>query len=477
MNLLKKLTPYTLSFFLVACGNDDIDPNVIDAPNTYDFASIVDPSSPSSVEYNEATTRLILIQELEYLLASDYLQKLGEAKVEEIGLDNAKAFIVDLLNAIYTTGTKSGPLSLVTQNIYDFYDPNNEESTGSTQIKGINFYNGNYSFSSLQANINLLDAMPGISNDLHNRKEDESLGNFIGWAIAGDDDGDIVPNELIQYWFSQVARIATDGDEQTKSIYINVDYKALITSFLSASIPYFQISNVHLHNASGLNTDNLTAVQNQPYTQLEHSWDMAFGYFGTSRSSNLKSLETIINQHNKVTDLASLSSDSVFDTAAFLAQRDLSTPSFVTPKFKPTVTAFLEGREVITLRELDITTDRKKALISHNAQTIIANWEMAIIENLIHHINNTIDFGPYISSGFLSSYQTSWSKMKAYALALQFNPYSTISLDSLDYINDQISIRPETRVNSVNGYLGDILNARSVLQNHFGIPEEAIFNW
>jgi len=477
MSFLKKLTPYTLPFFLMACGNDDIDPDVIDAPDTYDFRSVLDSSLPSSVEYKEATTRLILIQELEYLLASDYLQKLGEAKVEEVGLDNAKTIIVNLLNAIYTTGTKSGDLSLTTHNIYDLYDPDNEESAGSTPIKGISFNNGNYSFSSLQANINLQDAMPGVDKDLHNRKEDNSLGNFIGWAIAGDNDGDIVANELIQYWFSQVARIATDGDEQTKAIYSNVDYKALITSFLSASIPYYQISNVHLHDTEGLSTDNLTAFQNQPYTQLEHHWDMAFGYFGTNRSANLQSLETIISQHNKVNDLASLSTDSVFDTAAFLAQRDLSTPSFVNSKSKPTVTAFIEGRKVITLSEQDITTESKKSLISKNAQIIIANWEMAIIENLIHHINNTIDYGPYITSGTLSNYQTSWSKMKAYALALQFNPYSTLPLESLEYINDQISVRPDTRVNSVNGYLGDILRARNVLQSHFGIPEEAIFNW
>ncbi len=474
MNFLKKLTPFTLPFLLSACGDDDIEASLYTAPSSYDFPSRTNTASQSSVNYREATTRLVLIKELEHFIGSDYLQKLGTSLVNDLGTIAALSRMTEILNAIYETGTKGGALSLASHNLYNLYDPNNEETSGSTSIKGMSFLNAPPLYSSLTANVNIKDAMPGIITSIPNRQEENSLGEFYGWYITNNLDGDTYADIMVTGWLEMIAKLAIDGDDETKFIQGNNNYQSLIISFLSTSIPYFQIANVHLNPSQGLNAGNSILNQLTDYTPLEHQWDLAFGYYGTMRSANNESLDTIISiPSTPIMDLNSLYTGSVFDMAAATAQRDNDATFHDVYMSENIVNNFLQGREITTLDNPDLVDNDKQALINSKAISIVTGWEKALAATLVHHINRTIDNGASLND----TYKMSWSNMKAHALALQFSPHSTIDLDTLKDIHNAIGQQPHSRSSTINIYLADILEARDTIQAIYNFSDENVQRW
>ncbi len=108
MKILKGTTLFALPLLLVACGNDDLDTISIQAPDVYEFTSLLDPSAISSVDYKEATTQLILINELDHFIASDALQ-----------VGNSKEDALSKMNSLYKSGTQTFAINnLLTSDIY-----------------------------------------------------------------------------------------------------------------------------------------------------------------------------------------------------------------------------------------------------------------------------------------------------------------------------------------------------------------------
>ncbi len=448
MIFLKKLTPFTLPFLLAACGNDDLDPDAINAPDIYEFTSVTDPSAISSVDYKDATTRLVLIKELEHLLNSDYLQRYAE--------DNGKEAAVALLNRVYEGGTKLDfSDNLISVNLYD-------DSSTPTPIQSINFTNETATFSSLSENINLKEAMPGIRINLPLRKivNGAYVGEFLGWSIININNGDAFPNTMIQQWFDKIATLATDTDNSgefdttTQFSESNINYRDLIITFLSASIPYSEITNIHL-NTDGLTADNSQNDSSLPYTQLEHHWDMAFGYFGTRVTAKNESLENIAATANNSVNLVN---EMVFDTAAATAQRDLDAVSGTSYLSRSIIKSALTGRQLIS-------SNRTSQLDSYS-KIISDSWEKTLAATLIHHINGTIDNG-------LTPNFDHWSHMKAYSLALQFNPNTSMPIDTMRNILNSFGTTP----GSDQDYLINIFNIRSVIQKNYQFPIDDSKNW
>ncbi len=479
MKLLKILTPFTLPFLLAACGDDDIDTISTQAPDTYEFASLTDSSAASSVDYKEATTRLVLIKELEHLIGSDYLQSYGAAEVTASNIADAKTAVLTLLNTIYSGGTGTDGLS--SQNIYDLYDPDNLESDTVTSIKSYTFTGNTPTFDQLSQNINLKAVMPGTAYELHNRN-DSDVGQFIGWSITGKSNGDLYPDLLIQEWFNKIATLATDGDSSTKFTYPNINYQALISSFLSASIPYSQVSHRYL-SEDALNADNSTENQSQTYTSLEHNFDMAFGYFGTLTTAKNASLDYLIAANdNSKADLDNLLNSSVFATAAAAAQRDLQSPLADINFSNSIVKSFLNGRTVISTPSEELESDEQKALIQTQANTILTNWEQTLAATVSFHLNGVFDNGTADNGNFEDGiinpdYSKHWSHAKGYALALQFNPNSTITSTELTNIHTLISNKPHSKEPTMPAYLSEIVAARDSIQDAYGFSLEDIQGW
>ncbi len=376
MIFLKKLTPFTLPFLLAACGEDDYDSSGIQAPNAYEFSSLTDPSAPSSVDYREATTQLTLIKELEYLIGSDELQAYGQA--------NGRDAVIDLLNRVYEGGTQANfSNNLAAVNIYD-----NDLSTP-TPIKGIDVSDGTLTFAADSFSVNT------------------NLKSTVSAAI----------NEQIQSWFLNIATLAIDTNDDTRFTNNEFNYQALIIGYLAVVMPFDQVSNTYL-STSSLAANNSRNDSNSVYTQLEHNWDLAFGYFGTSTSAKTQSLDAIITTP---TSNVSHINDFVFDMAAVTAQRDLDSTLREANFSQAIVENFLDGRTAISLDESHDSFSNQRSLINNNATDILYNWERALAATLIYHTKNTI-----INRYVADDYNYHWAMMTVYAQAIAIYPDSLL---------------------------------------------------
>ena len=478
MAFLKKLTPFTLPLLLAACGNDDLDPNAINAPDVYEFASQTIPSAATSVNYNEATTRLILINELKHLIGSDYLQNYGNGKTD--------SQVVSLLNRIYQIGTKSDNDNLNDGNLYDLYDPDEIEESGATPIKGFTLKSElpllQTHFSNLTADINLQDKVPGFSTDLLH-KDVEDKADFIGWTITGNVDDNTLPDAMVQQWFQIVAELAVDGDDNTKFIKNGINYQQLISTFLLGAISYGQATNQHLY--SNINSDNSIDANDIGYTDLQHHWDLAFGYYGAAKHLTLLTKEQVIAQpdHNYTGDSIDLFSELNFDFPINAALRDQSMVLADTEYASNTINAFLNGRQIIGNNIQTANSDH----VSY-ANLVIENWELSLAATIIHYLNETrIDLAVYqIFPLSPENYAHSWATLKGLSLALQFNPQSTLSYDQLLEIhtalkttpriyNDPVS-KPQDELKRITTYSNDIYEIGNIIGDTL-FPGKSIRDW
>ncbi len=427
MNFLKKLTPFTLPFLLAACGNDDLDPNDIQSPDTYEFTSITDPSATSSVDYREATTRLTLIKELEYLIESDELQAFGQET-------KSKEAVIALLNRVYDGGTQlSYSNNLMDVNLYD------EASPAPTQVKGINVNDNTLTFTdnSLAENINLKDAL--------------SLN----------------ANLQIQNWFISIALLAIDDDDTTRFSSFGYDYQALIIGYLSVVMPFDQVSN-HLLSTNNLGASNARDDSTTPYTLLEHNWDLAFGYFGTSTSAKIKSLDAITNgQENSVSHI----NYYVFDFAAETAQRDLQSTLREANFSQSLIELFLDGRTTISLNETHDSFSNQSTLITNYAADILYHWERALAATLIYHTKNTIT-----NRYSADEYNYHWAMMTIYAQAIAIYPNSAITDDLLTSLTKD-KVDPTTNLASQTTYLGTLVDAERDTKDIYGFSSSDVSSW
>jgi len=467
MNFLKKLTPFTLPLLLAACGDDDLDTSIIQAPDTYEFTSLTDPSASSSVAYEEVTTQIVLIKELEYLIGSGHLQTVAQS-----GGDQA---VIDLLNRIYDSGSSN----ITATNVYN-------SSSAATPINGVTTTLDKLQadFSSMHAGVNLKSKMPGVNTDLIYRdSEDSSLGNLLGWSMAGilNKDEDELSDKMIQDWFANIAILARNSPDTTTYRSNAMDYQALVTSYLSTALPYFQVTNILLNPEVGLTASNSSQTQ---YTALQHNWDLAFAYFGASRHYKI---------HNKAVNASVKGVDSngderinLFTEFNFIharnaAELDNNAELSDTNFSQNIMQAFLNGRQLI---DEHITTNNDELLTQINIQAdiICKNWERIMAAQLIHHINLTTQFiGFYGQSPTLDdAYAKNWAYAKSYAIALQFNPNSIITFEELtatDSIHSLMTQTPETRVGILNTYKNKLLIARNQVATTYGFSDRNTLAW
>jgi hypothetical protein len=94
----------------------------------------------------------------------------------------------------------------------------------------------------------------------------------------------IASNEFSQAASSGQAGKLTTSDNKTYLFSKNgVEYLQLIEKGLMGAVFMNQALNSYFSEAK-MNVDNTTAVSGYNYTQMEHHWDEAFGYFGVDQS-------------------------------------------------------------------------------------------------------------------------------------------------------------------------------------------------
>lgn len=431
--------PFVFSMGLAGCGDDNIDPDTIGAPNTYEFSR----NGVSSVDYSDASTFLILIKELESLIESNYLQEYGE--------DHNKDEIISLLDRIYEGGTiQSYQDNLVATDLYS-------NNTSATPIQGFILDNDAY-FSDIKENINIKNKLP-----------DENDQKAAGVIASG---------------FIALADLALDDDPQSKFVKSNIDHQARIISLLRVGIPYFTITQL----LKNLEADNTTLLSGTQYTQLEHNWDTAFGLSGSSINLKQLSPDTIVTQHNQQqVDLSALltnKTDSLVYKAALIDQTSILSATNMAQSIHQ---SFLNGRTLISKLQdpnnsQDDTIELNNALVTER-NTLLSQLEGVIIAITIAEINNTVTlsrFAEAYPSLYSKLYSKVWARLHSYSRIIGYNPQHAFSEKddiTLLELNAAIRTSPPFNKSIINDFNTELLRLRDVLNSKTKFSSELIESW
>lgn len=480
--------PLAIAISLAGCGDDNIDPNGINVPDVYEFESLSDPSAGSSVDYKQAITHTVLIQELAHLLASDRLQNVQTNNEAE-----------ELIQSYYEIGTKASAganLSLIGNDLYS-------EGFSNTAIH----FNGTsgleakqQDFSYLSPNTNLKDQMAGITEDLILRQEEDETGEngeFLGWNTTlglARVDGDIIPNQIMIDALPKLKVLANDGDINTKYITpTNIDYRAFFSAFLLGSIHYSVVNSKLLNPDKGLLSDN-TAQVGLPYTQLEHNWDLAFGYFGASRDANTRSdtynLEYPDNDSN-LDHMIDLESELNSGFALMAMELDSQAPLSEINFSGSIIQKFLLGRQIILEHHGINPSDDPKL---HNKLSAIANditesWELLLAARVIYQTNQTIG---HLLQGHLDlvkleddtldsidsdEYLESWSKLKGLILALQYTANNKLDKETLKLLNVNVGSSPKIKTSERQKHSNELSTIKVLINNVYNFSKQNTDAW
>jgi len=447
MNLTKpiytNLIPVLLTMGLYGCGDDNLDPNAINAPNTYEFESHFSPGE-SSVDFTNSSTTLLLIQEVDHLLSSSYLQ--------EYGALHGKEETLSLINRVYELGNVEGNSgNLSTTNIYD------EESTSPTPISGIELDESS-DYSQLPHQISLKNALMEVNETMDVAD--------IQWM-----------DDLVQSSFNRLSELASDSNEQTNYYYQLVDHKTRVISFLKAAIPYHQVTNILLSDAA-LTVDNDAPMAGKNYSQLEHNWDLAFGLSGSIVNLKLLEPSEIVSRYSQswptVNDALHNRTDSIMFEAAL---RDSFSPLSSTSLALDIQQQFLNGRTIIqamqktSIPEEEIELTQQLTDVRNN---LFYTWERGLVSALFSYLNATANLSTTPDN---TDYMIVWSQLYAYARVLSINPNKTLSSDLIADLRSAIGTRPHDNKGTSVDFRVELFKVRNQIASEFNIEEDVYLSW
>ena len=244
--------------------------------------------------------------------------------------------------------------------------------------------------------------------------------------------------ELIAFWIDK-ASAAEKGFDAANGY----DYPQLISKFLLGAVFYNQAVDNYLDEKLRADTkpNDKPYKEGAAYTGKEHSWDEAFGYFGTpahSLSLTPHAVYEIAKQGSKSEKpedalayadhdrdgAVDLKSEMAFGPAYYAAGFDKSGTDYL-----HTITrAFLDGRKAIAEANGAALTDEQRGALQGHAETIRTNWERVLAEAVFKYAGSVykdlgkleviLDSGGDPAKAF-RAYAKHWGELKGFALALQ----------------------------------------------------------
>ena len=248
--------------------------------------------------------------------------------------------------------------------------------------------------------------------------------------------------ELVEFWIDKAS--ATAGGVDSVNGY---DYAQLISKFIMGAVFYNQVVDGYLD-------ENLSAEKkpnDQPYSEgaaytgKEHSWDEAFGYFGTPAHTlhlTPKQVYDIAKLGGKdpeaVLALADYNKDGVVDLktemtfgpAYYAAGFDASVyDKGNATNYLHTITqAFLDGRKLLASAKGEKLTDAQRAELRGYAKVIADTWETVLAEATFKYAGSVYKDLEKLkiiveangdTSDALGNYIKHWGELKGFSLALQ----------------------------------------------------------
>ncbi|WP_052480883.1 DUF4856 domain-containing protein [Gilvimarinus agarilyticus] len=345
------------------------------------------------------------------------------------------------------------------------------------------------------------------------------VSDFFGWQAGLD--ADPLPVELVDYLFAQQAAEATDGvtpqvattagDIPLDTVTVSasgLDYPQLIQKFLLGAVAFSQGTSDYLQSdfASMLESEGGAA-----YTEAEHNWDEAFGYFGAARDYGDYSDDEIrasggrVDYENGYHDsngdgLIDVRSEYNFGNSVNCAKRDAGSAGNANPTdyTQQVFDAFIAGRHILAQASAagELTGEQQAQLDEHIAVAAVT-WEKCVAATVVHYINDVIaDMGEFSDGKFASlenfkNLAKHWGEMKGFALGLQFSPESPFARnddvrDSLRLILERMGDAPvladgtQAGVDYQGGtdeYIEELTHARNLMRIAYNFDEENVENW
>lgn len=419
------------AFALFACGDDDDDnpmssgSDSVDVPAAYEFDSRFT-SGQSSVVYTGQTVRNLLLQDLNI-----FINALGE--------DGAQPATADEMLAFYA------------------HDDSYNMTTLTNPTGGLNALELKYSSISTGKNLS---------------------GKIYGEYLI--EYPDKMADDLIREWIEIIADNSQDPAKLgTPAVYTTedgVDLNQMINKVLIGTVPYYQATGKYL--AQLFDKGNSEAKAGETYTDMEHYWDEAFGYFGAARDYNAYSDADIkgkVNKDSNSDGKINYNSEYNFSLAVGAAKRDVGATSSTVDLTTDIFTAFLTGRALITAEgsQEDIAVQQVAAA---------EGMEKVIAATVVHYINDTLnDMAAYGTSSYnKTNHNKHWAEMKGYAIGLQTSSFKMIFDSQLRELADAMGTAPvyaEPGSTAYNTAVADLQRARQVLQDAYGFSTADVENW
>ena len=236
--------------------------------------------------------------------------------------------------------------------------------------------------------------------------------------------------DSIDAWLASLAQVSSDAGTSTgsngtagrltseagKTYLFNengLEFTQMIEKGIMGACFYYQATSVYLTDGeSGIGADNTTNVEDKDYTQQEHHFDEAFGYFGAPIDLSAENI-----------------SDRISDkTASYHAKYAEKAEAGGFPVVNHIMCGFREGRYAITQND--------EASLKSHRDVITTEWEKIIAAAALHYINNAK--GDDYTDLAARCHQL--SEAKAFIWSLFFNARKVITI---------------AQVNELLGYLGD----------------------
>lgn len=182
------------------------------------------------------------------------------------------------------------------------------------------------------------------------------------------------------------------------------EFTQLVEKGLMGAVFYNQIYNTYLTDAkTGDDVDNTNLVTDKNYTEMEHHWDEAFGYWGVP--VDFPNGDPVLPAENK-RFWANYTNgrDELLGTNALL------------------MNAYLTGRAAIVAKQYNIKNEQK--------EIIYEGHELVAAATAVHYINEALDYFGSDQGNFLHV----MSEGYAFVNALKYSPSKKITDDQIDEI-------------------------------------------
>jgi hypothetical protein len=273
-------------------------------------------------------------------------------------------------------------------------------------------------------------AQIAANKSLHDKVSPDTV---IGYGLTAD--------SLVKLWAATIAANSQTSKLKTTAVYHDtngVDLSQLISKVLVGAVAYHQATGVYLQQIATKN--NVAVSTGKNYTEMEHNWDEAFGYFGAARNYGAYTAEALntggANLYRDENTDGKIDFRSEYNFAMmgrYLGRRDrIAGQTWSADAFL----AFRKGRALISAKRsaTEIAAERAK---------VAKVWENLFAANTITYIKNTRAILDTIKGTNLNtSLSGNWSELKAFAICLQFSPYRSATTEQLAKLQQLIGKYP-----------------------------------